>query len=1341
MSDDPRAVFFDLGDTLGTATLSGAPRRLLSFHLFPFVLPLLRQLKAAGLRLGVISNTGDDAGAAVDGVLATSGLLALLEPDLRIYSKDVGLSKKDGPEIFRLAAERAGFAGEPQRCVFVGEDGRERGFALAAGMRVSPHPLLVPELLDGQPSRFVRVTIPTAQTTAAYGTLRQQPFVALHIAGPGGRVVYGITSQKTATDLINMRFGVEFLGEPGLPDTSDLFLFRDDVASATGYLSAAGESGRFFTGPDNGRLLLSGTPEGLVIALPEGRSPGEFHFSEVRHGHTLRLMPDPLLLEPPVGGGAGAPGFLTGGAPASPRLAEAGLCDAAKQALAKITEADVLSTVGRYSGQQPLSGNDPEPVTSRHIAHVDNARVVAALAHELEALGGGRIEVRLIPFSHRGLALHNVEGELKGSSPELVLVTAHLDSTAANDPGYDEAHGAAPGADDDATGVAAVLMAARAFSELAAGAPPARTIRFVLFNAEEEGLVGSRVYARHQRTLEAPIVAVLQMDMIGFHEAPPRSWEVHAGFSPSAEVEARSGSLALVLRQVGPPLAPGLEAPQIYLSRGDPAGDPAAGRSDHAPFQAHGYAACVVSEDFFLGPEPESVPAQPNPHYHSAQDTGINAGFAADLARVVSGAAWLIASGEAGSGAPQFASSMQALSQEKPMPSRELDTSRSARRPAPTGSAGRIRLDGRGAATGPTPRVTQPGGPPALAADAGALPSAAAGSLVDRALDFVQAQRASLAGFADAAQDHSDFVPDPVVQTTSTGASAVHVQQHYRGLPVFRMGHTVRFSPQGRALDAAGESLTFGRDIDTEPKLDARSAVTAGATHLATTADPAPQTDEFGEVSTSPTLSIAGWEPRTVAAFPTLPSQPTVVDWVPAGTPSSEQRAPDSRPFENAIPAHLLLFDHPSGPRLAWYAVYTFRQYADQYAVIISADARPGEILYARQTLHQAAAQARVYEFSPGIADRIQMTWPRPLADYPVMPTAPLSGFPADWVESNETIGNSTRATLNFTTTTLQATPGSAPADFDPALPFGDDQKLLNIFYFCNYMHDFLYILGFDEAAGNFQDVNFTHTGGGGDPVSARAHSGPVNGTANMSTAADGLPPVMNMGLVTRTDRHTAFDADVVFHEYTHGLTNRLVGGTRQGHTLDAPQSRGLGEGWSDYFALTIQNFFRARGNTPEKTAIGDWVVNSPGGIRTALYDDAYPSGYGDVASFPRNPLTRLPDEHRTGEVWCAALMMMTRLIRAALRNDADGYRLAWTMVVDGLKLTPANPSFLQARDAILLAVDHLRDQRRIPPATHQSVVKAAWQAFAHFGMGSHASSGDAGFDAITADTTVPAEV
>ena len=248
--------------------------------------------------------------------------------------------------------------------------------------------------------------------------------------------------------------------------------------------------------------------------------------------------------------------------------------------------------------------------------------------------------------------------------------------------------------------------------------------------------------------------------------------------------------------------------------------------------------------------------------------------------------------------------------------------------------------------------------------------------------------------------------------------------------------------------------------------------------------------------------------------------------------------------------------------------------------MIVAADNTEGEILYCKSTMSHASARGSVFEFSPGVADRRLIEFPRPLADYPLMPSSPITGFPTDWVEVNETIGNTTRATLNFSTSTLSGSSENGVILFEPASPDGDEQKLLNIFYYCNYMHDFLLIFGFDEASGNFQQMNFTHTGSERDPVRARAHSGAVNGTANMSTGPDGLPPLMNMGLVVSSGKHTALDADVVFHEYVHGLTNRLVGGRLNGHSLDKLQSGGMGEGWSDYYALTVQNYFQPHEKT-----------------------------------------------------------------------------------------------------------------------------------------------------------------
>jgi FMN phosphatase YigB (HAD superfamily) len=155
--DHIAAVFFDLGDTLGIATLGGQPRRLLRFDVFPYLLPtpghpdrpgLLAELKARGLRLGVISNTGDERGPAINAILQPTGLLEHLDSTLLVYSGDEGVTKSSS-KIFERAATRAGLAAP--RCLYVGEDPAERKVARVAKWVVCPHPLQVGEVLDAQP--------------------------------------------------------------------------------------------------------------------------------------------------------------------------------------------------------------------------------------------------------------------------------------------------------------------------------------------------------------------------------------------------------------------------------------------------------------------------------------------------------------------------------------------------------------------------------------------------------------------------------------------------------------------------------------------------------------------------------------------------------------------------------------------------------------------------------------------------------------------------------------------------------------------------------------------------------------------------------------------------------------------------------------------------------------------------------------------------------------------------------------------------------------------------------------------------------------------------------------
>ena len=188
--------------------------------------------------------------------------------------------------------------------------------------------------------------------------------------------------------------------------------------------------------------------------------------------------------------------------------------------------------------------------------------------------------------------------------------------------------------DDDGSGVAAVLLIAEFMRIMFAGHKPARTLRFALFNAEEQGLIGSERYARAQASAGARIVAVFQMDMIAYNNSQPNAFEIHAG---TADPEAERASLAVadLIRRMAEKLATeGLSilAPAQVL--GSP--DSADGHSDHSSFQSRGYAGCAASEDFFPSP---GNPEDRNPNYHKVSDRVFDLPFATSIARVICAAA------------------------------------------------------------------------------------------------------------------------------------------------------------------------------------------------------------------------------------------------------------------------------------------------------------------------------------------------------------------------------------------------------------------------------------------------------------------------------------------------------------------------------------------------------------------------------------------------------------------------------------------------------------------------------------------------------------------------------
>jgi hypothetical protein len=266
-----------------------------------------------------------------------------------------------------------------------------------------------------------------------------------------------------------------------------------------------------------------------------------------------------------------------------------------------------------------------------------------------------------------------------------------------------------------------------------------------------------------------------------------------------------------------------------------------------------------------------------------------------------------------------------------------------------------------------------------------------------------------------------------------------------------------------------------------------------------------------------------------------------------------------------------------------------------------------------------------------------------------------------------------------------------------------------NAFFYVNDLHDRAYMVGFNEASRNFQANNFGRGGAQNDPVNVDVQDGSGTNNANFATPPDGSRPRMQLflfniksGASLRQD--AAFDPTVVYHEYTHGISNRLVGGGSLA-CLGGLQSGGMGEGWSDWVAAAIL----------DNPVIGAYVTgNATTGIRRASMASS-PFTYGDIRS------GALSDVHDAGELWAAVLWD----IRKAIGNGT-----VCPCVLSGMKLTPCNPTMLQARDGILQA------DANINGGANRCKL---WKVFAARGMGVGASSPNHNSTtAIITSTAVP---
>jgi hypothetical protein len=216
------------------------------------------------------------------------------------------------------------------------------------------------------------------------------------------------------------------------------------------------------------------------------------------------------------------------------------------------------------------------------------------------------LQPRRDSYDVRGKTCHNIEVEIRGASPEILLVGAH----------YDSVYGA-PGANDNGSGVAALLALARRF----AGKETGRTMRFVAFVNEEPPYfqteeMGSLVYAKRCRAHNDPIAAMISLETIGYFSDAPRSQNYPlpglGAFYPTTGNfigvvgNVASGKLVRetikILRQEGKLPSQGAALPAFI---------PGVGWSDQWAFWQNGYRGIMITDTALFR----------YPDYHSLSDT------------------------------------------------------------------------------------------------------------------------------------------------------------------------------------------------------------------------------------------------------------------------------------------------------------------------------------------------------------------------------------------------------------------------------------------------------------------------------------------------------------------------------------------------------------------------------------------------------------------------------------------------------------------------------------------------------------------------------------------------
>jgi extracellular elastinolytic metalloproteinase len=570
-------------------------------------------------------------------------------------------------------------------------------------------------------------------------------------------------------------------------------------------------------------------------------------------------------------------------------------------------------------------------------------------------------------------------------------------------------------------------------------------------------------------------------------------------------------------------------------------------------------------------------------------------------------------------------------------------------------------------------------------------------------------------------------------ELTDRGLLMLRWAQSYKGIPAFDNDVRVNVDKAGRIINVAGTPLHDLTLDSTAPALSPSEALDALMRNVGVT--------------------------RNVR-----------VTSGPSGTRQQTR-------FSTGDFARLVIFGGDGAPRLAWHVTYAATSVANYDAVV---DASSGQVLY-RQNLTKFASNASVWPNYPGApsggtAGTVDLT------SYLAPAATELTGPNAHaWSDVNdndteqlsEAVGHSSGTDFTYPVSNFNATATNGGCSATAICTWDGDltgsgalqnagswqtnrkQNAVQAFWFVNNFHDHLASapIGF-TSPDNFE---------GDDPVlinaddgAALAGGGPdVNhiDNANMTTHPVGTSPKMQMYLFNNNPALAPFRdvnggdaAVVVYHENTHGLSNRLITNDDGTGAVSSPEAGAMGEAWSDWYAqdFVVRQGFETDTIAPGEIDMGKYTDAQPNTIRTQPLDcpvgvQGVPAcaggATGDAGGYTFGDFGHVvgsPEVHSDGEIWGETLWDLRTALITATGDEQNGSDLAEQLITDGMRLSPPEPSYLDERNAILGAVDLL-------PAGQQDAARdAIWSVFRNRGMGFFAGAADGSDVAPVEDFSPP---